>query len=1446
MLSVGAEAAVYIIDEQSNPIGLIIKSSPANSGTLYTSSTAAATINSYQFAYWTLNGVRQADVTGRATNPVKFVPTSDSTLEAVYKLATLDSDGDGLLDVFELEFFGTLFESKASDGDADGFDAALEQLLGFHPGMWDRISEGGLSRRSSVTLPVLLNPGFYQVTATSDPPGFIEPVVQFANGSAQNVTLPTATASVNGYNFSGWYVGSVRAEAPTALQPVVVSVSGETTFTAKYVLSTTDSDLDGLLDWFEWFAFTNLGSDALSDPDADLISTLFEQVLGFTPYLKDAVVEGGLSRRASLVVDINLSGQFSLILQSDPPGMQPSSLVWGVPNSVVETPDILNANVNGYRFTGWYVDGQRLTDSTGASAGKGSVLLSSNKTATALFVLDTVDTDADGIADWIEKFYTGALSSDRFTDVEGDLLNFALEVLVGFHPMLVDKVSEGGISRRGWGPSATDYVILKWRPVIEVQPVPVSVAAGAAFSLSVSVTSFAAETYQWQKDGVDIPGATTASYSVASATGVHSGAYRVVVTNAYGVATSNAASVSVGGIVVISMQPVALLAANLGGLATFSVSASGTGPFSYQWRKNGVAVAGAMAATYSIAAVQSGDVAKYDVVVSNVHGSATSSEGSLVLNTPVTISAQPVGVALSRGDAVTFSVSAAGTAPLGYQWRKGGVAIPGAQTAQYTVASAQSYDEGSYDVVVTNPAGSVTSLGALLSVNSPPVIDTHPSPRTVNAGSSATLGVKATGTAPLLYQWRKTGVAVAGGTQATYTIGSAQASDAGSYDVVVTNTMGVATSFPVPLLVNVAPTILSQPTSVAVLSGTLLSLGVVATGTAPLTYQWRKGGTPLVGAIYPTFSLGSARVTDAGVYDVVVANAAGSVTSGTAVLTVSAVPSISVQPVGTNVRTGSLAAFSVTAAGTAPLLYQWRKNSTAISGGTSSILSIASVGSIDAGTYDVVITNAAGSVTSSAAILTVSQPVSITSQPLGGIVNPGTSRTFSVSATGTSPITYQWRKEGVPIFGATNSSLTFSNVQAADAGSYDVVLTNPVGSTISNAAILAMAAPVIEARGVTFAQRTDDSKLVDIRYTLTGGTTSVALCVSFDGGTSFTSVKTLTGDVGSAVSAGTAKHIVWNAGVDYPNLYAPSVKVRVIPLLDGAGGSFAPIPSGTYQMGNLTGDTDITNAGTVAVTLSPYHMAVATTTKAQWDSVRTWAAANGYTDLPPGEGKAADHPVQRVSWYDALKWVNAASEMEGLTPCYKLGATMLRTGSSDSVSCDWSANGYRLPTEAEWEIAARGGLSGKRFPWGDTVDHSHANYKASHGFAYDLSASVNDHHPAYKKDAAPYTNPAGSFAANGYGLYDMAGNVWQWCWDRFEAPYAGGVDPRGGMSGWFRVFRGGVWYYHASIARIAGRYGDQPEFGNNSLGFRLARTRTSGAGGWTDSAAGMVDTMSRH
>ncbi len=367
------------------------------------------------------------------------------------------------------------------------------------------------------------------------------------------------------------------------------------------------------------------------------------------------------------------------------------------------------------------------------------------------------------------------------------------------------------------------------------------------------------------------------------------------------------------------------------------------------------------------------------------------------------------------------------------------------------------------------------------------------------------------------------------------------------------------------------------------------------------------------------------------------------------------------------------------------------------------------------------------------------------------------------------------------------------------------------------------AAPVVS--NVRVSQRAG-TNLVDVYYNLSGSGqsgASVTVQLSGDSGASYgLPISSLSGHVGSGIANGTNRYLVWNAGTDRPDSFSATMRLRVTASEDREG--FALIPAGAFTMGRTSGDTD-SDAPPVTVTVSAFYMGKYEVTKALWDEVRIWGATNGYTDLRVGGGKASDHPVDSISWFDVVKWCNARSQKAGLTPVYTVSGAVMKTGTTESAA-NWSANGYRLPTEAEWEKAARGGVSGKRFPWGtDTISHSQANYYALSGYSYDLSGSVNNYHPSYATGSFPYTSPVGSFAANGYGLHDMAGNVWEWCWDWYGATYTiGATDPRGATSGSARVGRGGGWGNDANYCRAAGRGSYTPAFTDFSVGFRLARS----------------------
>lgn len=283
----------------------------------------------------------------------------------------------------------------------------------------------------------------------------------------------------------------------------------------------------------------------------------------------------------------------------------------------------------------------------------------------------------------------------------------------------------------------------------------------------------------------------------------------------------------------------------------------------------------------------------------------------------------------------------------------------------------------------------------------------------------------------------------------------------------------------------------------------------------------------------------------------------------------------------------------------------------------------------------------------------------------------------------------------------------------------------------------------------------------------------------------------------------------------------------------------ALIPAGSFIRGDTMAHDTYADGPpgelpTNTITVSAFYMDKFEVTKALWDEVYQWA-----TNRPVGsrysfdwgaQGKATDHPAQTVTWYDAVKWCNARSEREARTPAYYTSAaqtTVYRSGVVDvgNTSVKWNT-GYRLPTEAEWERAARGGASVRRFPWADTnvITHLRANYYSKVDYLYDVSATREWHH-TYDTGGFPYTSPVGGFAANVYGLYDLAGNVSEWCWDRYSETYyssSPSTDPRGPATGAERVLRGGNWFGEAIECRVASRINNSPDGAQDFWGFRTA------------------------
>jgi hypothetical protein len=453
---------------------------------------------------------------------------------------------------------------------------------------------------------------------------------------------------------------------------------------------------------------------------------------------------------------------------------------------------------------------------------------------------------------------------------------------------------------------------------------------------------------------------------------------------------------------------------------------------------------------------------------------------------PTAVSINPSFNVISVGQAVLLTSSTSGTGPFSYQWNKDGTAIPGATSSSIQITGDAAYvNQGSYTLTVSN-GSSLTSTGSQVSVKRPaPVITTQPQSQSVSLNGTATFSIGISGYDPATVEifWfsgtsptPSNPVQVGNGPSLNLAVTSPL--KAGNYFVRVGGSVtGPPNSFiyteyaysstfqltiagtPAAPVITVQPTLalLPQP-----LAGIELNLGVTATGFPAPTYQWLKNGVPIPGAVSSSLHFLSLQFSDSGTYAVTVSNASGTVTSVDVVLAVQGPPAIAAQPASQTVAPGVSATFAITATGVPAPTYQWQKNNLPIANATAATLTLNNVQSVDAGNYSVVASNQWGSVTSSAATLTVSSSPppnnvtvpTITQQPAAQSAFTGTNVSFTVSATGSPALTYQWYFNGAPISGATSSAYPLANVQPSNAGNYAVAVSNSAGSITSNPAAL--------------------------------------------------------------------------------------------------------------------------------------------------------------------------------------------------------------------------------------------------------------------------------------------------------------------------------------------------------------------------------------------------------
>ena len=865
---------------------------------------------------------------------------------------------------------------------------------------------------------------------------------------------------------------------------------------------------------------------------------------------------------------------------------------------------------------------------------------------------------------------------------------------------------------------------VQYAPSITAQPADTTVGVGGTASFTASAAANPASTVQWQvstDNGLtwtDIAGATSGTYSFTASSADDGKVYQAVFTNLLGTQYTTEATLTVQAAPTVSIDPVDT-SVPVGATATFTAAASGDPVPTVQWqvKASGAStwsdIAGATDTTYSFNTSLSDDGAQYQAVFTNSVGTVTTAAATLSLAYAPSVTAQPASTTVNAGQTASFTAAATGSPAPTVQWYSStdnGATwnpINGATSATYSFTASPGDDGSIFQAVFTNSQGNQVTQDAWLTVNYAPIISAQPSDTTVAVDGLASFTVTASSNPVPTVQWYSStdsGVTwnlIGGATDTTYSV-AASASDNGTqYQAVLTNAAGSTTSGAATLSVQVAPSITTQPVSAAMIAGQTATFTAAATGTPTPTVQWYsstdEGATwnAIAGATSPTYSFTVADVDSGNLYHAVFTNSVASQATDEATLTVNTGLVITTQPTDQVVQVGYEAIFTAAATGTPEPTVQWYSSTDAgstwnlIPDATDTTLSFAP-GATDNGTqYQAVFTSALGTVTTTAATLTVQYAPSVTSDPASTTVNAGATASFTATANANPAAMVQWQvstDDGLSwtdISGATSATYSLTTSSSNDGNLYQAVFTNAVGSVATQSAELTV--QYITVTGQPVSQTVNAGQTATFTATATGTPTpTVQWQKSSNAGSTWS-------DISGATSATYTTPAV--AGIDDGTQYRAvftnnSGSVATAAATLGVQ-NYAPIvtgnPTATTVNAGATATFTAAGIGNPAPTV---QWQISTNGGSSWSNI-SGATSTSYTT---GVLTAADGGMQ----YRAV-FINSLGSAATSTATLKVNQAPTITGQPASVISNSgttatftaSATGTPTPT-VQWQVSTNG------------------------------------------------------------------------------------------------------------------------------------------------------------